>query len=47
MGRWDEGQKPKSNRNFPKLIKKIIYLGFIVIDYNNIISIYTKAWSRI
>ena len=31
MGRWDEGQRPKSNRNLPKLIKKIIYLGFIVI----------------
>ncbi len=31
MGRWDEGQTPRSNKNLPKLIKKIIYLGFVII----------------
>ncbi len=31
MGRWDEGGKPRNNRNLLKLIKKIIYLGFIII----------------
>lgn len=31
MGRWDEGGKPRNNRNLPKLIKKILYLGFIIV----------------
>ena len=31
MGRWDEGRKPRNNRNLPKLIKKILYLGFIIV----------------
>ena len=39
MGRWDddrqprreEDRRPRKNRNLPKLIKKIIYLGFIIV----------------
>ncbi|HZH39104.1 MAG TPA: hypothetical protein VEX17_03480 [Bacillales bacterium] len=40
MGRWDddrqprrygEGRRPRKNRNLPKLIRKIIYLGFIIV----------------
>jgi hypothetical protein len=31
MGRWDEDKKSRKNRNLPKLIKKIIYLGFIIV----------------
>ena len=39
MGRWDddrqprrdEERRPRKNRNLPKLIKKIIYLGFIIV----------------
>ncbi len=31
MGRWDEDRKSKNNRNLPKLIKKILYLGFIIV----------------
>jgi hypothetical protein len=31
MGRWDEDKKPKKSRNLPKLIKKIIYIGFIIV----------------
>ena len=31
MGRWDEGKKPRKSKNLPKLIKKIIYIGFIIV----------------
>ncbi len=39
MGRWDDDRRPRryddrrprKNRNLPKLIKKIIYLGFIIV----------------
>jgi hypothetical protein len=32
MGRWDEeDKKPKKSKNLPKLIKKIIYIGFIIV----------------
>jgi hypothetical protein len=31
MGRWDEQRQPRKNKNLPKLIKKIIYLGFIIV----------------
>ncbi|MEJ7642822.1 MAG: hypothetical protein WKF36_11625 [Candidatus Nitrosocosmicus sp.] len=39
MGRWDDDRQPRrdddrqsrKNRNLPKLIKKIIYLGFIIV----------------
>ncbi len=31
MGRWDEDKKSRNNRNLPKLIKKILYLGFIIV----------------
>ncbi len=31
MGRWDEEKRPRKNTNLPKLIKKIIYLGFIIV----------------
>jgi hypothetical protein len=31
MGRWDEGKKPGKSKNLPKLIKKIIYIGFIIV----------------
>ncbi len=39
MGRWDddrqprrdEDRRPRKNRNLPKLIKKVIYLGFIIV----------------
>jgi hypothetical protein len=31
MGRWDEDKKPRKSKNLPKLIKKIIYIGFIIV----------------
>jgi hypothetical protein len=31
MGRWDEDKKPRKRKNLPKLIKKIIYIGFIIV----------------
>ena len=39
MGRWDDDRqprryedgRPRKKRNLPKLIKKIIYLGFIIV----------------
>ena len=31
MGRWDEDKKPRKTKNLPKLIKKIIYIGFIIV----------------
>jgi len=31
MGRWDEDKKPRNGKNLPKLIKKIIYIGFIIV----------------
>jgi hypothetical protein len=31
MGRWDEDKKSRKGKNLPKLIKKIIYIGFIIV----------------
>ena len=32
MGRWDEDKKSsRKNKNMPKLIKRIIYIGFIIV----------------
>ncbi|MBA3750927.1 MAG: hypothetical protein H0X03_08590 [Nitrosopumilus sp.] len=31
MGRWDDERKTRKNRNLPKLIRRIIFLGFIIV----------------